>query len=138
MLFKWKDAYSCNVEAIDQQHKKLFELGSKLYSIVSLKDGADHYDEIMDVLVELKDYTIYHFDYEEALLEKHGFQGLQDHLKEHNSFIDKIVELENEDIDEKQSKITMDIIIFISNWIEQHILKSDMQYKAFLNDKGVH
>lgn len=138
MLFKWRDAYSCNVEAIDQQHKKLFELGSKLYGIVSLKDGADHYDEIMDVLAELKDYTIYHFDYEEALLKKHGFQELQGHLKEHNSFIDKIVDLENEDIDEKQSKITMDIIIFISNWIEQHILKSDMQYKTFLNNKGIY
>ncbi|SHI54196.1 hemerythrin [Geosporobacter subterraneus DSM 17957] len=138
MLFKWKDAYSCNVEAIDQQHKKLFEIGSKLYNIVALKDGADHYDEIMDVLLELKDYTIYHFDFEEALMEKHGFPGLGAHLKEHNSFIDKIVELENEDIDEKQRKITMDIIIFVSNWIEQHILKSDMQYKDFFNSKGVH
>lgn len=138
MLFKWKDAYSCNVEAIDQQHKKLFELGSKLYNMVSLKDGADHYDEIMNVLLELKDYAIYHFDFEEGLMEKHGFPGLSTHLKEHNSFIDKIVELENEDIDEKQRKITMDIIIFVSNWIEQHILKTDMQYKDFFNNKGVY
>ncbi len=136
-MFKWKDNFSCNVESIDNQHKKLFELGAKMYSIHSLKDGFDHYDEIMEVLYELKDYTIYHFKYEEDLLRKNGYKGLEKHINEHEKFIDKLVNLDNEDIDESQKKATMDIIVFISNWIENHILKTDKNYSEFLNNKGV-
>ncbi|KXG77087.1 bacteriohemerythrin [Thermotalea metallivorans] len=136
-MFKWKDIFSCNVAEIDKQHQKLFELGTKLYQIISIKDGSDHYDEIMEVLEELKNYTIYHFQYEEQLMEQYGYEELALHKEEHKAFINKILALEAQDIDEEQRKVTMDLIVFISNWIEQHILKSDFRYKDCLNRQGV-
>ncbi|MDK2918356.1 MAG: hemerythrin [Candidatus Petromonas sp.] len=137
-MFKWKEAFSCNVAEIDKQHKKLIELGSDLAIIVSAKDGLDHYDDIMRVLNELKDYTIYHFSYEEELMAKHGYEGLDNHKKQHNAFINKIVEIADKDIDENQKKVTMDILTFIADWIENHILKTDHQYKDFFNEKGIY
>ncbi len=137
MLFKWREKYSCNVEAIDTQHQKLFELGARLYAIVAMKDGIDHYDEIIEVLTELKEYTIYHFKFEEALMEKYNYNELEMHKEEHDAFIAKILEIEDKDIDEKQQGVTLEIIEFIANWIEGHILRTDFRYKDIFNANEV-
>ncbi|RKD21470.1 hemerythrin [Caminicella sporogenes DSM 14501] len=136
-MFKWKDAFSVNVAEIDKQHKKLIEIGSKLAHILSLKDDIDHYDEIMEILENLKEYTVYHFNYEEELMKKYGFEGLKAHEREHQAFVDKIIELTTKDIDDNQKKVTMDMLIFIADWIENHILKTDHKYKDFFNEKGI-
>ena len=138
MAIRWKESYSCNVEEIDNQHKKLFEIGDELYSLISLNDGIDRYDEIIAIVEKLKDYTIYHFQYEEKLLKKYGFNQLSDHSKQHEKFVKKIIELEHKDIDDGQKQITVDMVLFIADWIENHILGTDMQYKDFLNEKGVY
>jgi hemerythrin len=137
MAFFWKDEYSTNIAIIDEQHKRLLDLGSKLYYQISLKDGVDHYDEIMKVLSDLKNYTIYHFKCEEELLEKYGYEDITRHKIQHAGFINKILQIEKEDIDMKQEKISMEIIVFIADWITNHILKTDHQYKDFLHEKGI-
>ena len=86
-MFDWKESYTVNIAEIDKQHKKLFKLGEDLAVIISLNDGYDHYDEIVNALHELKKYTIYHFDYEESLMKKYNFNGLDTQRKEHNDFI---------------------------------------------------
>ncbi|MDK2800925.1 MAG: hemerythrin [Clostridiales bacterium] len=137
MLFKWKDAFSCNIREIDEQHQKLFKLGSDLNHLISLKDEFDRYDEIVGILNELKEYTSYHFNFEEQLMEKYNFKELDEHKRAHEAFINKLNEIYSKDIDANQSKVTMDIVIFIADWIEQHILKTDQRYKTFLNEKGI-
>lgn len=42
-MFEWKSSYSCDIKKIDDQHKILFQLGEKLFYIVSTKDGYEHY-----------------------------------------------------------------------------------------------
>jgi hemerythrin len=136
-MFEWKETYSTNIAMIDEQHKQLLKLGTELYEIVSLKDNADHYDEIIDILLKLKDYTIYHFESEEKLMDEYHVPGVETHKKQHAAFINKLNKLDKEDIDYNQSDVTMDLLIFIADWITQHILKTDHMYKDFLNEKGV-
>ncbi|MCR2043664.1 bacteriohemerythrin [Anaerosalibacter massiliensis] len=138
MLFTWKEDFSVNIEDIDKQHKELFRIGSRLYTIVSLKDGIDRYDEIIEILYELKDYAEYHFSFEEELMKKYGYDGTEDQIKAHKKFIEKVISISEEEVDIEQKKMGMDLILFIANWIENHILKSDMGYKDFLNEKGVY
>ncbi|MBS4535049.1 hemerythrin family protein [Clostridium sp. D2Q-14] len=137
-MFKWKDDFSCNIEEIDKQHQRLFEIGRNLYTLVTSKDDLDHYDEIMAIMKELEDYTIYHFDYEEKLMEKYDYDQLEEHKKQHVMFVERIKELQTEDIDLKQDKVVMDALMFVADWIEKHILKIDHKYKDMLNEKGVY
>lgn len=137
-MFKWKEIYSCNIAEIDSQHKRLFELGEKVYDIVSIKDGFDHYDEIMSALFQLQKYAIFHFDFEEKLMKNNGYDDYDNHVKKHREFFDKILELSKRDIDENQHKVSMDILVFVADWIENHILKTDTKYKGYLNSKGVY
>lgn len=129
MIFKWNERFCMGIEEINKQHKRLFEIGSELYELVLLRDGEDNYDEIVRLIYDLKDYTIYHFNYEEQLMDKYGYIGMKEHKQEHNSFIDKISELEYKDIDMGQKKVMLEIIDFIANWITNHILKTDSKYK---------
>lgn len=136
-MFKWRDDFSVNIKSIDDQHKELFRIGNNLYDIVSLKDGIDRYDEIMEALYSMRDYAMYHFQYEEELMEQNGYPEYAKHKREHDAFISKVQSVDEGKIDEEQEQVGMDLIIFIANWIENHILKTDMKYKNYLNDKGI-
>lgn len=128
MAFEWKDRYKLNIEEIDKQHQKLFEIGARVYDLTRLDSAYDRYDEIMEVIQELLDYTQYHFKYEEELLEKYKYQHLATHIKEHNYFVGKIKSLLSRDIDEAQMETLQDIVDFLSEWISTHIMFEDRKY----------
>jgi hemerythrin len=137
LMFEWRDNYSCRIKDIDEQHKKLFAIGTKLYDIVSINDETDHFDEIMAILDELADYTEYHFSFEEKLMEKEGFSGFESHKMEHDFFVKKLRKFENSDIDRDQQQSMLKMVSFVADWITSHILKTDVQYIPFFKDKGV-
>jgi hemerythrin-like metal-binding domain len=139
-MFDWKPEYSLNIAEIDKQHKRLFELAAELYEISRAKDDFDHYDEIMRVFQELSDYTVYHFSYEENLLDQYKFEPhyTKMHKLEHGAFVNKMVKLGQQDLDKNQKKVLLDIIMFAVDWIEKHIMNTDKKYSAFLNSQGVY
>lgn len=137
MIFKWKDAYNTNISTIDEQHKKLFAIGNKLYNIILVNDAFDHFDEIKRVIDELKDYTIYHFNYEEEMMEKLGYDKIDEHKIQHAAFVNRIRKFGDDDIDSQQKETIMTIINFIADWISSHIVKSDLQYRDYFISKGL-
>lgn len=132
MIFKWKDNFSTGIEEIDKQHKRLFEIGGDIYDLATLKDGQDHYDEIMALITSLKDYTIYHFGFEESLMKKYNYTEIGEHKKQHDRFVEKLIDIEAQDIDARQEKVVLEILDFIVNWISSHILGSDFKYKEVI------
>lgn len=134
-MFKWKDAFSVNISSIDEQHKELFSIGNSLYDVVSMRDDIDTYDDLVAALQRMQDYAIYHFGFEEKLMKDNGYPDFNNHKKQHDYFIQKIGSVDYEEMDKDQKQNGLDLIIFIANWIENHILKTDMKYKDFLNNK---
>ena len=139
MYFKWKDEYCTGIDAIDKQHKHLMDIGSRIFDLAYADDAFDRYDDIMEVLNELKDYTVYNFGYEEDLMERFKFEYYEQHKFQHFFLIKKIERFEKEkhDIDEKQGETILELAEFISDWITNHILKEDMRYKDFFKSKGL-
>jgi hemerythrin len=142
MLFKeeifmrWKEEYTCFNEEIDRQHQKLFEILSRLYDIVRLKDHFDHYDEIMAIFSELGQYTVYHFGYEEKLFDELKYDSINKklHKLEHENFIKKVNEVDVNQVDENQRGISVDLVMFVANWVEEHILQTDKKFGMFLKN----
>ena len=137
MYFEWKKEYSVNIVEIDKQHKRLFAIGARINDLADSKDGFDHYDEIISVYNELLDYTEYHFNYEEKLMEQYQYEHFETQKYEHFFVIKKIKKLMEQDIDNKQGEAVISLVMFISDWITNHILKEDMKYKDFFNSKGL-
>ena len=132
MLFKWRDTFNLDIPEIDAQHKKLFEIGSRLYEIISLKGNYDHYDEIMQIIDELRDYAQYHFSYEEDLMRKKDYENYDVHKIEHDFFIKKIARINVNDIEYDQDKVMLEMVSFVADWISGHILKTDRHYREIL------
>ncbi len=138
MYFEWKQEYSVNIAEIDKQHIRLFEIGAAINDLARAKDGFDRYDDIMDVLHELREYTEFHFRYEEDMLEKYGYERFEAQKFEHHFVIRKIRKFEDANIEDQQKETILNLVSFVSDWISSHILKEDMMYKNYINSKGVY
>jgi len=136
MSFKWKEDYSCNTLDIDTQHKKLLEIGDRIVDLAMGSQDSDYYDQIMEVLVELKDYTVYHFGFEEKLMDKYGYYKSEEHKFEHLFFIKKVEKIERKDIDGQQQEAIMALLKFVADWVTSHIMLQDKEFGAFLKTVG--
>ncbi len=133
-FIKWKEAYSVKVEEIDAQHKKLIGLINQMADAMSIGRGRD---VLSTVLTELVDYTVYHFNTEERLFQQYGYPEYKKHKKIHAALAGKTRELK-ESFDRGNKQISIDVMLFLSNWLNNHILEVDKKYGSFLNSKGVH
>lgn len=127
-MIKWKDEYSIGVEFIDEQHKKLFEIANRAYDLLENKLYIDKYDRIVEIIEELKDYTVFHFSSEEEYMKSIGYKRFLSHKVEHDDFVDKIKGVDLNRVDEDQDKYLTEILEFVVNWIAKHILERDKLY----------
>ncbi|AYD40164.1 bacteriohemerythrin [Clostridium fermenticellae] len=126
-MFEWKENYSCDVKQIDDEHKRLFEIGRNIYELAMDENHIDYYDKILDLLDELKDYTVYHFGDEERIMELYDYPGLEEQKHIHAKFIDKLENIDLKSIDINQQKAILDLLDFVSSWISSHILGTDLK-----------
>jgi len=131
-MFKWSENYKTGIEIIDEQHKKLIEIGAKLEDMLYAGDSLDYYDYIMETINELKDYTDYHFSYEEKQMRERNYPDLDEHRAEHLYFIKRIDKIAMQDIDSQQISVISEALDFLARWLFSHILNSDMKYVDYL------
>jgi len=130
-VFDWKPSYSVNVERCDADHKKLFALICNLRAAMHSGKGAQVVDAIVE---ELEQYSVYHFNGEEALLEETSFPGLEAHRLEHDRFVETLAKFRRDGIEGK----SVEVLNFMNRWLVHHIKHTDQQYSAHLNSHGVH
>ena len=136
-MIKWKPELATGIAKIDEQHMKLIEISARTYALAKNKDEVDHYDDIVKLLEELKDYTHYHFAYEEALLEKFGYAKLEDHKMEHYLFLKRIAKANLSKIDQDQTASVLKILNMLVDWISSHIMETDKQYVELMKANGM-
>jgi len=132
-LIKWKEEYSVKVPEIDEQHKKLISLINQLADAMSVGKGRD---VLNGVLAELMSYTEYHFEAEEKLFREHGYPEHERHSQAHDELTAKTRELKAA-FDRGETKLSVDVMLFLSAWLNRHILDEDKQYQPYLSGKQV-
>lgn len=124
-MFKWNENYETGVELIDNQHKKLFEIGNRAYELLKNKMYVDKYDKILEIIIELKDYTIFHFQTEEQHLLQKKCTTFFSHKVEHDDFIKKLNDIDLKNIDDSQEEYIVELMTMVFKWIDGHILQKD-------------
>jgi hemerythrin-like metal-binding protein len=127
-LMAWGPKLILGIDEIDEQHKELVSLINRLHKAMKLKKGSQKSGEI---LKELADYTVYHFGHEETLFEKYGYPEKTDHVKIHKELVDQVVMFKTQ-FEEGKASLTMDLMNFLTDWLKNHILKTDKAYVPFL------
>lgn len=124
-MYEMKDEYKIGVEHIDEQHKKLFELADKAYMLLNDEFTIDKYDRIVEILNELKDYTIFHFKSEEEYMESINYKRMFTQKIEHNRFVKALEEIDLTHVDQNQDESLVKMLEFLNQWLTEHILKND-------------
>ncbi|RDU22882.1 bacteriohemerythrin [Anaerosacchariphilus polymeriproducens] len=124
-MYEMKEEYLIGIEQIDKEHEKLFEIAEKVYQLLQDKFIPDKYDNIRQVLIELREYTIMHFEHEEEYMKSIQYKRMFTQKVEHDAFRKKIEDLEFEKLDEKQEEMIKEILEFLTNWLVHHILETD-------------
>ena len=77
------------------------------------------------ILEELKDYTIYHFQDEEKYMLSIGYSGIEAQKCAHQVFVDRLNEINLDEVDENQQEYLEELVGFLRGWLINHILKMD-------------
>ena len=132
-LMTWNDGLSVNVKEIDAQHKKLIGLINQLHGAMSEGKGKEASGKILSDLLY---YTVSHFTYEEKLFQQYGYAGYDAHRKDHEDLTGQVKDFKSQ-FDKGTLGLTLKLMTFLKDWLNNHILGTDKKYVAFLNSKGV-
>lgn len=125
----WKDAWNCGEEKIDNQHKELFMMSSKLlenYILTLDKEEALKYlDDILNHINE-------HFNYEEEVLEKINYKDIYRHKNIHRAIMKKAFEVRH-NIEEDLIDLSKAFTFLFDEVVVGHMLKEDTKFFPQIN-----
>ncbi|GAB6053687.1 hypothetical protein JCM17960_25070 [Magnetospira thiophila] len=127
-LIHWKDSMSVGLESIDNDHKVMISLINELHEAQDSENGEERENTVGSVLNALVEYTEYHFEREQRVMETVGYEGIGPHLKNHDDLKDVVLSLK-EQFDIQPETVDLNLMYnFLRTWLVQHILKEDMAY----------
>jgi len=121
------------VKQIDEHHEKLVNILNRSYSSLMLHN---HDKELETIIEELRDYTHYHFETERKLMADLGYPEAASHLQAHEQFTGAILEFQ-ERFRKGESLVAMDVLVFLKEWLVDHIQVTDRSFTRFLKEKGM-
>ena len=119
----WNDSFLLNIDVIDNQHKKFFELFDLILALNKSKDAV----KLSSVINELQDYAQYHFETEETLMQNADSENFELHIIQHQFFINKINEFTIAQ-NYNNPVLTTQIVVFMRKWLLMHITETDKKY----------
>jgi len=128
----WRQAYATGIRMIDDDHKMLFSIVNNLVDEVNEETASDP-RQIGSLLEALTEYIDSHFSREELFLEQYGYPRLNEHRDGHDALRHQIDSISNDYQTTPDSIDLEKVCIFLTGWLSEHILKSDMDYVPYLN-----
>jgi hemerythrin len=127
----WNSRYETGIAQVDDQHRALFEAVNRLAASFGAGKATAQVSESLDFLAE---YTLEHFRCEEHFMREMDYPGLAVHVREHERLIEKVQHLQARLAEGKP--VTIEVTIFLADWLKHHIHGSDMAYVRFMQEKN--
>jgi len=121
---QWLEEYSLGIKEIDDQHKILFDIIDELYqSILAMQSQ----DVLPSIIAKLVGYAEYHFATEEKYFKEFHYEGTEEHIAQHQSFIKEVNNFK-EKLNDRIDNLDIEIVDFLENWIVGHLGDEDRKY----------
>lgn len=140
MPIKWDSRFSVDNTAIDIEHKLLLTLLNALEVVLRNPHEKESLKFFVDQLYEsARD----HFHHEEKLQLRYMFPYYEENKQGHEALIVELDQIRNEiyefiektnSTQEEADEMSKKINHVLRDWLVEHILKSDMKMKGFMND----
>lgn len=122
----WRDEYKIGVEAIDKEHKRLFQIINRMAAFKD-EDKNSHW-ACIEGLKFFKIHAVKHFSEEEAYMESIGYEGLENHKRIHDGFREYTLPALERELE--QSDYSLDTVRHFlgvcAGWLIGHTLTEDM------------
>jgi hemerythrin-like metal-binding protein len=128
-MFEWNSNLEIGITEIDDQHRQLVILLNKLFN--AMKSGSGR-RILSDVFAELESYAIDHFTAEEALMAQYAYPEEDKHRAAHAEFKTKIETLKQESEMNDQNGLTIPVLLFLRQWLTDHIANTDQGLGDYL------
>ncbi len=126
---QWGKDMSVGVEALDEDHRCLFDMVNELYDAV--QNGTA--DTLMaSVFDRLESYIRDHFAREEALMAEGGFPDLTAHRAEHIELAAKVHDLRRRVLDGSLDRPGLELLVLFKTWLTSHIRITDNRYRPYV------
>jgi hemerythrin len=130
-MFEWKSEYSVQIPQIDAQHQRLFALAEELHTAMSQGKARTVLEQSLAALV---DYTKAHFAAEEQFMKQYGYPEAGEHKVEHDKLAAQVLSMQ-ERFRAGEKTLSISLMVFLKNWLENHIAGSDQKYSAYIRCK---
>jgi hemerythrin len=131
-ILEWTPQYSVHVETIDREHQIWFDLVNGLHQAMLVGKGSEI---LATLLAQMMQYTLYHFAHEEELMVASGYPEMQDHVQQHNELRETSKRFE-ERFKRGEIAMTIELTLFLSQWIRQHTMTIDRRMGDYLSAHG--
>jgi hemerythrin len=132
-LMQWSADLSVGIAGIDKQHQQLIQLLNELNTAMLAGKGREVYSKTVSGLIQ---YTQTHFKAEERYFDEFGYPEAATHKREHAEFVKKVAGFKAE-LDAGRASLSVDMLRFLSGWLQTHIKGTDKKYTDFLNARGI-
>ncbi len=130
MVLKWDEKLSVGVEALDEQHKELFQ---SLEELVEAFQESRQDKQVSELIEFLDDYSLRHFRAEDDLMRLYGYPGSEHHRKEHQIFISRLENLKQDLATKGPSHaLASQATHLLLKWIVSHIKNVDYELGRYL------
>lgn len=142
----WKPGYVLEVEEIDSQHRVFFAYCANLLQLADESASKEHTNkELLSLFFKLRSYAFHHFMDEEAIMIRHNYPLMREHVRAHNRyFMDFFRAVEDEHniydldpaarMDGKSRSIAVFLSDFAAGWLEEHIYDMDKRLARHIQE----
>jgi hemerythrin len=124
----WAACESVGVPECDAEHADLLALARAVRD--ALHDHAPG-AEVQDLLDELMEETLEHFEHEERLLAEVRYPQLAEHTQSHNRLLRAMLHFKE---DVRHARYRPDLAVkFIHAWVVEHVRIEDTRYRDYLS-----
>lgn len=128
-MIEWSDKYAVGEERIDYEHQRLFKLVNDLNDANKAGDSMHMLAEVY--LGQLVKYCDYHFNTEEVYMAQANYPGFAEHKHAHDDLRKQVLEFQ-EKFKKGKANVGNELMSFLKNWLEGHILHVDTKLAAYL------
>jgi len=126
MYWVWDPSLNVGIDVIDKQHKRIVEYINEVHENL----GDRNREVLGGVIDSMIDYTLTHFAFEEALMERAGYPILKDHRLVHQSFAQRMRDHKKQF--DAGKDVTRQLLGDLQIWLTSHIKRDDQDYAVLV------
>lgn len=134
---EWTEDLAVGIPLIDSQHKELF---SRINNLLTAIKEHRCKSEIDGTIKFLDDYAVFHFGEEEKRMREAGYDGLDEHKRQHAKYLKNISELKEQAALPRVTGMSYELSVTVNqiivDWIVDHIMKIDKKFGEFVRSRS--